>query len=212
MKTSTTIGIAAIAAIGIGAYFLLKDFKLGDLFAAPLVMAGAAPETIKETGAIGGVGDVIYNIGYGGDLRKEATVPSGEYFEAAKEEISTQIVKPGEHVPQEAIVARAVSMGVAETMHEDMGFIPSMLAAPITIGAGLGAITQQQRYRDALPTEEAKEKALKLEYTTRQDWIKEHPVESMIGFPAGIIHAVTTPHKQTDFFSTMARGWGRIFG
>jgi len=47
IPTGGIITIAPIAAIGIGAYFLLKDFKLGDLFGAPLVMAGAAPETIQ---------------------------------------------------------------------------------------------------------------------------------------------------------------------
>lgn len=214
MKTSTLIPIAAVAALGIGAYFLLKDFKLGDLFSAPLIVAGAAPETIKETGAAGGVGDIIYNIGVGGDLREQATQPEGTFYKAAAAEttaLKQQVRQPEAVIPQKAVVARAVAMGVAETQ-QGMGMPAALALAPITIGAGLGAITQQARYREALPTPELKAAALQKEYTTREEWVRGHPVESMIGFPALIAHAVTAPAPQTDFFSTMARGWGRLFG
>lgn len=220
MKTSTLIPIAAIAALGIGAYFLLKDFKLGDLFGTPLIMAGAAPETIKETGVVGGVGDIIYNIGYGGDLRQEATKPEGTYYKAAVAEttaLKRQVKQPDVVIPKEAIVHRAVAMGTAEKIH-DVGFfetlvlgaIPSVAGVPI--GAGFAAIEKQRKYVEALPTPELKKAALVKEYATRQAWVQKHSVESMIGFPALIAHAVTAPTEQTDFFSTMARGWGRIFG
>lgn len=216
MKTSTMliIGGAAVAA----AYFLLKDKGVSSILggiggaiagapAAVTVLAGAAPETIKETGAVGGAGDVIYQTAYGGDLRESATKPTGEAYQAAKEEIPRVT---GITPTPEQIVPRAVAMQVAEDIHKG-GLAEAALLAPITIGAGLGAITQQARYYESLP-KEAAEKARAQEYETRQEWIQEHPIESMIGFPAGIIHAVTTPTPQTDFFSTMARGWGRIFG
>lgn len=234
MKTSTLIPIAAIAALGIGAYFLLKDFKLpnlGDLFAAPLIIAGAAPETIKETGVVGGVGDIIYNISGGEGIRERATTPEGVSYKAAvveTEKLKTQVKQPDVTIPKEAIVARAVALDVATTMHDthlfgekhkDEGFPAHLVKAAIpifgpalTIAPGLAAITQQRKYYESLPTPELKQAAVEKEYTQRQEWIKGHPLESMIGFPAGIIHAFTTPTKQTDFFSTMARGWGRIFG
>lgn len=224
MKTSTTIGIAAVAAIGIGAYFLLKDFKLpnlNDLFGAPLVMAGASPQTIKETGPVGGVGDIIYNISGGGGIRERITGPEGETFKEAEEEITQlkrDVGQPDVFIPTAATTARAVALDVATTKQErGMGGELALAAIPIlgpalTIAPGLAAITQQRKYYESLPTPELKEAAIAKEYDTRQDWIREHPLESMIGFPAGIIHAVTTPTKQTDFFSTMARGWGRIFG
>jgi len=214
IPTGGIITIAAIAAIGIGAYFLLKDFKLGDLFGAPLVMAGAAPETIKETGAVGGVGDIIYNISGGAGLRESATTPEGEGYKSAVKEtegLKIQVGQPEAVIPEKAIVARAVAQEVS-TGIVDEGLPLAMLKGPITIGAGLGAIQQQVKYREALPTPELKAAALEKEYSTRQEWVRGHPVESMIGFPALIAHAATTPTKQTDFFSTMARGWGRLFG
>lgn len=215
VPTGGIITIAAIAALGLGAYFLLKDFKLGDLLNQPLIMAGAAPETIAETGAAGGVGNIIYNISGGEGLRESATQPEGASYKAAVKETSLlkkSVGQPDVTIPHEAIVARAVATNVSTRMIKDQGMTSSLLMAPVTIGAGLGAITQQERYRENLPTQELKDAALEKEYSTRGKWIREHPLESMIGFPAGIIHAVTTPTKQTDFFSTMARGWGRIFG
>ena len=214
MKTSTMVGLGAIAALGIGAYFLLKDFKmpnLNDLFGAPLVLAGAAPETIKETGAVGGVGDIIYNITGGEGIRERVTGPEGVTYKRAVAEIEREILPAETPVPVSAAQHRAVAMDVSEQIVGE-GLPAAMLLGPVTIGAGLGAIEQQRKYREALPTEEAKTKALELEYSTRQKFIQEHPIESMLGFPAMIAHAVTTPTKQTDFFSTMARGWGRIFG
>lgn len=219
MKKRTMIGIGVIAALGIGAYLLLKKgfgitggigAAIAGAPAAVTVAMGAAPETIQETGAIGGAGDILYKLAYGGDLREEATQAGGLYYERAKAEIPKVT---GVTPTPEMIVPRAVAMGVAEEMHEgEQPMAEAMLLAPWTIGAGLGAITQQQRYYEALPTPEAKKAAVVQEYETRQEWIREHPLESMIGFPAGIIHAVTTPVPQTDFFSTLARGWGRIFG
>lgn len=214
MKTSTTIGIAALAAVGIGAYFLLKDFKLGNLFGAPLIIAGADPQTIKETGVPGGIGNVIYNISGGEGLRERATAPEGSSYKAAVQETTAlkyQVGQPEVIIPPKAIVARATATDVSEGI-VDEGLPIALLKSPVTIGAGLGAITQQRRYYESLPTPELKKAAVAKEYTTRQDWIRAHPIESMVGFPAGIIHAATTPIPQTDFFSTMARGWGRIFG
>jgi hypothetical protein len=215
MKTSTMI--IAVGAVALAAYFLFRDKlpslpgivggALAGLPSAATVMLGADPQTIKETGAVGGVGDLIYGLTYGGDLRKEATMPGGKYYEAAKQEIPRVT---GITPTPKQIVPRAVAMGASTKIHE-LGMPLSMVVAPVTIGAGMGAITQQARYRETLPPEAA-EKALVQEYATRQEWITEHPVESMVGFPAGIIHAVTTPVPQTDFFSTLARGWGRIFG
>ena len=201
----------------IAAYFLLKDKggipgmiggAITSLPGTVLQAAGAAPETIKETGVVGGAGDIIYNLTMGGDLREQATKPGGKYYEAAKKEIP---LITGITPTSKMIVPRAVAIGASEQIH-GLSFPDALLAAPVTIGAGMGAITQQVRYREALPTPEAKEKALVQEYKQRQEWIRGHPIESMIGFPAGIIHAVTTPVPQTDFFSTLARGWGRIFG
>jgi len=214
MKTSTLIPIAAVAALGIGAYFLLKDFKLGDLFNAPLIIAGADPQTIKESGTAGGIGNVIYNISGGEGLRERATDPEGSsYKEAVKEttQLKYDVGQPDVSIPSKAIVARAIATDVSTGIVEE-GLPLAMLKGPVTIGAGLGAITQQARYREALPTPELQQAALVKEYDTRQAWVQEHPVESMIGFPALIAHAVTAPAPQTDFFSTMARGWGRLFG
>lgn len=213
MKTSTTILLLGGAALA--AYFLLKDKlpgavggAVGEIPNIIVQLLGADPATTAETGVVGGVGDILYNITYGGDLRAEATQPGGEYYERAKEEIPEVT---GVRPTPAMIVPRAVAIGAAEKIH-GLGAVGAGLLAPITIGAGMGAITQQARYREALPTPEAQEKALVQEYETRQDWIRGHPVESLVGFPAGIIHAVTTPVKQDDFFTTMARGWGRIFG
>jgi len=217
MKTSTTIGIAAIAALGIGAYFLLKDFKfpnLTNLFGAPIMAAGASPQTIKESGVPGGVGNIIYNISGGEGLRESATQPEGAAYKAAvtqTSQLKKEVGQPEVVIPKKAIVAKAVSTQVSTDIHE-AGIRKSLAMAPFTIGAGLGAITQHQRYLEALPTPELKKAARVKEYSQREEWVRQHPAESMLGFPALIIHAATTPTKQTDFFSTMARGWGRLFG
>lgn len=214
MKTTT--GLLLLGGGLIAAYFLLKQKggipgAIGGVFSSlpniTLQMAGADPATLKETGAVGGVGDIIYNTTFGGDLRKESS-PGGKYYEAAKVEIP-QVT--GIEPTPEAIGHRAVAMGASTKLH-DIGMTKSLLIAPVTIGAGFGAISQQVQYRESLPTPEAKEKALIQEYKTRQEWIREHPTGSLAGFPALIAHAVTTPVPQDDFFTTMARGWGRIFG
>ncbi len=216
MKTST--GLILLGGAAIIGYFLLKD-KIpsipgaigGAIAGAPAAVTialGASPETIQETGVVGGVGDLIYNITRGGDLRESATQPGGAAYEAAKAEIPRVT---GVTPTPEMIVPRAVALQVSEDIHKG-GWVEAATLAPVTIGAGLGAITQQARYREALPTEEAKAAALQQEYTTREEYVRGHPVESLIGFPALIAHAVTAPAPQTDFFSTLARGWGRIFG
>lgn len=187
MNVKDIAPIAIIAGIGYVAYKVLKgDWGLPSL--GDIVPAGIK-ESFKEGGIPSVAGDIIYNIAYDG-LRESATEPGGESYEKAREEISKLL--PADIKPTPAqIVPRAVALDVAEDITGG-GFIKALLLGPVTIGAGLGAITQQQRYYETLP-EEAKKTAIAKEYTTRTKFMLEHPVESLIGAPAQLIHAVTRP-------------------
>lgn len=216
----TILGIALMGGIGFVAWKFYKgDWKLPSLpnLGNLLTNVPGVPKdiniTLKESGVPGAAGDVVYNIVYPGNLREETTIPGTQYYEKARREI-VNILPPDVTPQHEQIVPRSVAMKVATDIVEGRGFIPSMFLAPITIGAGLGAITQQKRYYDSLP-KDARAQAVALEYKTREEWIGEHPIETAIGFPAVIIHAATKPTSLpeptgTDFFSTMIRGVTRI--
>jgi hypothetical protein len=179
--------LAIIAGLGYVAYKFIKGEwtlpSLSDL------LPGGLKETLKESGVPGVTGDIIYNIVYDG-LRESATVPGGESYEQARGEIAD--ILPAGMTPTPAqIVPRAVALDVAEDIIGG-GMVKGALLAPVTIGAGLGAITQQQRFYERLP-EEARKAAIEQEYTRRSKFMFEHPVESLIGAPAQVIHAVTRP-------------------
>lgn len=173
------VPIAIIVGIGVVAYKFFKEFK----------GFGGLGESFKEGGIPAATGDIIYNLVYDG-LRESATVPGGESYERAKSEIST--ILPGDTTPTpEQIVPRAIALDVSEDIISG-GLGKAAALAPVTIGAGLGAVTQQQRYYETLP-EDSQKKAIALEYKTRSKFMFEHPIESLIGAPAQVIHAVTRP-------------------
>jgi len=182
-KFDTALTFLLLGGVGYVAYKFYKgDWKLPTF--------GVNPQSFNEGGVPAVAGDMIYNITYPTELRESATTPTGAYYKRAKDEI-TDILPINETPTDKQIVPRAVSMAVSEDIHEG-GFLKAMLLSPITIGAGLGAITQQQRYYSTLP-EGAKHTAIAQEYTTRSKWMFEHPIESFIGLPAQYIHIATRP-------------------
>lgn len=131
-KVGSIISLAVLGGIGYAAYKFLKgDWKIPSLIPT-LPIPTPAPETIKETGVVGGVGDVIYNIFQAPELR--------------------------ERVTERADVAGIpFSKAVAEVVSEDIigGGLPKAIGiSPVTIGAGLGAIYQQGVYLETLPEAE----------------------------------------------------------
>lgn len=197
--------IAILAGLGYVAYKFIKgEWKLPSLF-------GGLPESFKEGGIPAVTGDIIYNMVYDG-LRESATVEGGESYEKAKGEIA-DILPAGTTPTPSQIVPRAVALDVAEDITEG-GLLKAALVAPVTIGAGLGAITQQQRYYETLPPD-SRESAIAQEYTRRSKFMLEHPVESIIGAPAQIIHAVTRPadvYAPTPIEVVLNVATGGIFG
>lgn len=132
VKIPTVGTIGSLALLG-GMGYVLYQFATGN-WKIPNIFGAITPdpETIKETGIVGGVGDVIYNIFQAPELR--------------------------ERVEERADVAgipysKAVAEVVSEDIHEQ-GLGLSLLKAPVTIGAGLGAIAQQGKYLESLPEDE----------------------------------------------------------
>lgn len=209
MNVKDIAPIAIVAGIGLVAYKFLKgDWKLPSL--SDLFPAGIK-ESLKEGGVPAATGDIIYNIVYDG-LRESATVEGGESYEAARGEIA-DILPAGTTPTPEQIVPRAIALDVAGDIIEG-GLGKAVILAPVTIGAGLGAITQQQRYYETLPAD-AKQTAVAQEYTRRSKFMLEHPVESIIGAPAQIIHAVTRPadvYAPTPIEIVLNVATGGIFG
>ncbi len=130
IPTVGTIGsIALLGGIGYVAYqFITGNWKLPGLPTLP----APDPQTIKETGVVGGIGDIVYNVVQAPDLRERA------------EERAIEPLIP---------FPKAVAEVVSEDIHEQ-GLGLSLLKAPVTIGAGLGAITQHGRYLGTLPRDE----------------------------------------------------------
>lgn len=177
----TIVSFALLGGLGYVAYKFYKgDWALPSLPGIPkLEDVPGIPSDIKitlgETGIPGAIGDVIYNIAYPDNLRQETTIPTGKFYQEAEKEIIR--ILPRDQNPQpKQIVPRAVAMKVSSDIVEDRGFIPSMLIAPITIGAGLGAITQQERYYEALPGP-ARKKAISRTVIQRQAWKQKNPLE-----------------------------------
>jgi hypothetical protein len=138
MKIPSIGSIGSIALLG-GLGFVIYKFIKGDWKLPSLldVLGGAglptpAPETLAETGIVGGAGDIIYNTiipGGNGDLR-----------ERAEDLAATQ------NIP----FSKAVGQTVSEDIH-GQGLFQSLLTAPVTIGAGLGAVSQWGTYLETLP-------------------------------------------------------------
>lgn len=179
----TILGIALLGGIGFVAWKFYKgDWKLpslGSILPSITDIPGVPADikvTLAESGVPGAAGDIIYNLFSPDNLREQTTVPTGKFYQESEQEIKT-ILPPGTTPTPEQIVPRAVAMKVSTDIVKERGFIPSMLLAPVTIGAGLGAITQQERYYKSLPDETTKREAIRKTVVQRQTWKKEHPVE-----------------------------------
>jgi len=172
IPTVGTIGsIALLGGIGYVAYKFLKgDWKLPELPTLP----EPDPQTIKETGVVGGVGDVIYNIVQAPELRERVE---------ARADVAD--------VPYSKAVAEVVS----EDIHEQ-GLGLSLLKAPVTIGAGLGAIFQQGKYLETLPEDERivaerLESEQRLKFKSTPEGIAATSISSIFP-PIGLITATST--------------------
>lgn len=127
--------IALLGGLGFVAYKFMKgDWKFPSLLDAigGLGLPTPAPETLKETGVVGGIGDIIYNVAMpsgNGDLRERAGA-----------------LASAQNIP----FSKAVAQTASEDIHKE-GLISSLLKAPVTIGAGLGAISQWGTYLETLP-------------------------------------------------------------
>lgn len=132
-KLGTIISLAILGGLGYAAYkFARGDWKLPSLPSLP-PLPTPDPQTLKETGIVGGLGDVIYNITMGG----------GEL----RERVEERAMEPEIPFP------KAVAEVVSEDIHEQ-GLGLALAKAPVTIGAGLGAMEQHERYLETLPVDE----------------------------------------------------------
>jgi len=167
MKINTIKNIAIIGGFALGGYLIYKFFTKKDV--------------AKETGK------AIYGGVYGSDLDQEIK-PDSSAMNKSRQQIRWLEI---ENPTQKQLVAKTVSREVAEDIHKQ-GFGKSLLFAPVTIGAGLGALTQQQRFYDTLNPEQL-QKARLQEFNRRAEWMYKHPLESTIGFPAQFIHEFNKP-------------------
>jgi hypothetical protein len=181
MKISDVLGIAVLGGIAYVGYKIIKgDWTL--------------PNILK--GAMSGIGETGYNVVYDTNLRDAIQKGSPERKKTEKEITETLNIPPSEQTDAMQInrtVARETATDVIEGPM-GTGFLGAMMpfANAITIGAGLGAIKAQQEYYNTLPEDKVEDARIK-EYDTRAEWMYEHPVESIIGLPANIIHDVTKP-------------------
>lgn len=206
IPTVGTIGsILLLGGVGYAAYkFYIGDWKLPTLPTLP-PLPTPDPETIKETGIVGGIGDIIYNITYPTELRERVvervTEPSPAGRESAVAEATRLIERTTPYnviTPEpspEGTYARAVAMTVSEDIHKE-GLLMSLLKSPVTIGAGLGAMTQQARYLETLPPAaktlaEKEESQKRLEFKATPEGIAA-TILSNISPVTGAITAVST--------------------
>jgi hypothetical protein len=197
LKPGTIISLILLGGLGYVAYKFWKgEWKipgLPDIGAAITNAAAALP---------GAVGGIEYNIAYGRDLKKVATTPGSP--ERAETIAEIKDIIPGATDPQ--ITSRTAAREAAEDVIKGpfgTGFTGGVLAGltviglPLTgytIGAGLGALTQQQRFYDTLNPTQLKYFREK-EYATRAAWMWKHPIETTIGAPATVIHELTRPEE-----------------
>jgi len=182
MKTGDIINIIILGGIGYVAYKFLKgDWKLPKI--------PSIPDIPREAGK------TIYNITYEGGLKDKLKPGSAERQKSKTELWDYGVKNPTDYQERARTIARETAEDVIKGpfgtgMAGALG-IP-VLGWGTTIGAGLGAITAQQKLYDTLTPQQLK-KARTQEYNTRADWMYKHPVESTIGLPAQVIHEVTKP-------------------
>lgn len=208
IPTVGTIGsIALLGGLGFIVYKFLKgDWKLPSLPRLPI----PDPQTIKETGIVGGIGDIIYNLGQSG-LRERVTeriyYPSNGR-ESAEQETKRIYGDVGITEPPdpEGLYARSVAMTVSEDVHKRGVF--SFLGFPglgifglpdpaVTIGAGLGAITQHGRWLETLPPEarqqaEREESEKRMEFRTTPEGIAATTIAAALFPPTAVFAAAST--------------------
>jgi len=196
-KMGTIGGVLLLGGVGYAAYmFYTGKWKLPNLMNlfSGINIPTPAPETLKETGVVGGIGDIIYNLTYPSELRERVHT---EYVPAwyETERIIDQTTPPGE-TPQapdpEGVFARGVSRTVAGDIHqagiggfvgvpgfsiinflgELVGLNPHLPDPAFTIGAGLGAMAQQKKWIDSLPSGAAQQLAEREESEKRLAFIQ----------------------------------------
>ena len=181
-----TGGAVIVAGLAGLAYAVYKGWiKIPNILGLlPGDVGRGAQEVPGIPGAIGGA---TYNI----------FSPSTQTLKERAEELAPGIVAK-EGIPYETAFAK----GVAQTAAEDIitgpfgtgfaGAITNPLGWGYTIGGGLGAVQQWNRYLEGLPPVD-QAAARQTEYATRAAWMYEHPIESTLGFGAQIIHEATKP-------------------
>lgn len=183
-RIGTIAGVGLLGAIAYTVYKFAKgDWSLPsfpDLLGGVFNPPGDPGITIQETGVPGAVGDIIYNVLFQdpeGSLRQRAEegIPAAQ---AETEDILKATTLPGEPIPPAdpaGVFARSVARETAQDI-VDVG--PASFLIPglniFTIGAGLGAMTQQERWRSTLPRQ-AQEEALRRESATRLKRVTTDP-------------------------------------
>lgn len=160
MKLPSIGGVLGIAALGGIGYVIYKFYtgawalpSLGGFLGGVVNPPGDPAVTIQETGVPGATGDIIYNLFSGNEdsLRQRATEDVNIYYHETKV-IEDIVTPPGEtpKPPDEGgVFARSVAATTSQDIH-DRGLLESLLLSPITIGAGLGAVSQQERWYKTL--------------------------------------------------------------
>jgi hypothetical protein len=190
--------VAVVAGLGYAAYKILHgDWKFPDLAGAlGNMFTGLDPfrgllEGLEIGGIPGSIGGITYNIMTPGNktlgekITERAPVVAEQWPTMTPDQIR---MKAGVEV-----VAEDVMKGPFGT-----GFLGSIIPplSGFTIGSGLAAIQKQGELINSLKESGQVETAREIkwqEFTKRQEFIRTHPLESIVGIGGVIAHDITKP-------------------
>lgn len=192
MSKTSSIIILAVAAVGIYLLYKFSDSFIGGLFKDGIAGAlGDVGRGITQGAEVGGLRGAI-----GGGIYESVT----GHTETLRERIVERIGITGEDYTEAGVHE------VAEDIHKapfDAGFIGAIIPpfSGFTIGAGIATIQKWGEWLKTLSPEERRV-ARWGEYEQRTEWMKDNPIQTLIGFPAALYSGLTHPRRDLREFPT----------